>query len=69
MPWTDPTIKGHPTLTLAPSNPRAETNGVVITVCVECGRMRTVLFLNRDRWYCAGCRAEGATPPNMYPIA
>jgi ribosomal protein L37AE/L43A len=56
-------------VTLAPSNQTAETTGVVITVCAECGQMRSVLFLNRDRWFCTKCRAEGAAPPNMYPIA
>jgi hypothetical protein len=39
----------------------------VITVCAECGRMRTVLFLDGDRWFCVGCRAEGATAPNYFP--
>jgi len=42
---------------------------IVITVCAECGRMRSVLFLDRDRWFCTGCRAEGAAAPNLYPVA
>jgi hypothetical protein len=42
---------------------------VVVTVCADCGRMRSVLFLDRDRWFCTGCRAEGVTTPNLYPIA
>jgi hypothetical protein len=42
---------------------------IVITVCAECGRMRSVLFLDRDRWFCTSCRAEGAAAPNLYPVA
>jgi hypothetical protein len=42
---------------------------VTITICANCEQMRTVLWLNKDRWYCRGCRAEGAAPPNMFPIA
>jgi translation initiation factor 2 beta subunit (eIF-2beta)/eIF-5 len=57
----NPTIHGHP----------AELNsaGQLITVCAECGQMRTILFLRKDRWFCTRCRAEGAAPPNLYPIA
>jgi len=60
------TISGHPSIELEP-----EVNGdpVVITVCAECGEMRTVLWLDKDRWYCRSCRAEGASPPNMFPLA
>ena len=62
------TIKGHPTVELP--NKRGEP--VLITVCAECGEMRTVLFLsygpNRDRWYCRNCRAQGDTRPAMFPI-
>jgi hypothetical protein len=41
----------------------------MITVCAHCGSTRTVLFLTKDRWMCFKCRAEGATPPNMFPVA
>lgn len=76
----DPTIDGHPSIELEPENPtsvsrgwrwwrRAEANPVVITVCAECGRMRSVLWLTKDRWLCNQCKAEGTVPPNMFPIA
>ncbi len=57
------TVKGHPEISL-------EVDGVetLITVCAECGQMRTILFLTGDRWYCSKCRAEGAAPPNLYPL-
>jgi len=60
------TIQGHPTLELEPME---GSEPVVITVCAHCGEMRTVLWLNEDRWFCRSCRAEGAKAPNMYPIA
>jgi ribosomal protein S27AE len=41
----------------------------MITVCAHCGQTRTILFLRKDRWYCTKCRAEGAAPPNLYPVA
>lgn len=61
-----PEIQGHPTLELEPN---IGSDPVVITVCAECGEMRSVLWLTGDRWYCRTCKAEGAKPPNMYPIA
>lgn len=62
----DPTIVGHPTLELFTSIHQAPT---LITVCAECGAMRTILFLDKDRWFCTRCRIEGAAAPNLYPIA
>lgn len=59
-------IKGHPELLLEPLE---GSEPVVITVCAECGEMRTVLWLTEDRWYCRSCRAAGVRPPHMYPIA
>jgi hypothetical protein len=56
----DPTISGHPVLELG--------GGTLITVCAECGQMRTILFLDRNRWFCTQCRANGAAAPNLYPI-
>ncbi len=59
------TIDGHPAVALhfehGPST--------LITVCSSCGHVRSILFLRKDRWYCTRCRAEGASPPNLYPIA
>lgn len=59
-------IGGHPTteLYLTPDKPPT-----LLTVCAECGQLRTILFLTRDRWFCTRCRTDGATPPNLYPIA
>lgn len=57
-------ISGHPTLELV--NP--EQPPTLITVCANCGNLRTVLFLTKDRWFCFTCKTEGATPPNLYPI-
>jgi len=54
-------INGHPELVLP--------SGQVITLCASCGQMRSILFLSRDRWLCTKCRAEGAAPPNLYPVA
>jgi len=59
-------VSGHPTAELQSAE---GGDPVVITVCAECGRMRTVLWLNGDRWFCINCRAEGAKPPNLYPVA
>ena len=58
-------IRGHPTLELVTSAPEP----TLITVCANCGHMRTVLFLTKDRWMCFRCKTEGATAPNLYPIA
>lgn len=44
-------------------------NPVLITVCAQCERMRTILFLDRERWYCKDCRAEGSAKPDLYPIS
>jgi len=59
-------ITGHPVveLYLAP-----EQEPTLITVCAACGRMRTILFLSKDRWFCFRCKTEGAAAPNLYPIA
>ena len=61
----NPEIQGHPAVLL-----EHETGPpTLITVCAECGAWRTILFLAEDRWFCTKCRAEGAAPPNLYPIA
>jgi ribosomal protein S27AE len=61
----EPTIQGHPAIELDLGNGQA----TLITVCASCGQMRTILFLSKDRWFCTKCRAEGAAPPNLYPVA
>lgn len=65
MQSPDPTINGHPTLEL--DNGRSQPT--LITVCAQCGNMRTIIFLRRDRWFCFQCLTEGAIPPNLYPVA
>lgn len=59
-------IGGHPTLELI-TDPHAPPT--LITVCAECGHLRTVLFLTKDRWFCFNCKTSGATAPNLYPLA
>jgi len=59
-------IQGHPT---APLLDEAGNLIQMITVCGHCGETRSILLLTRDRWYCAKCRAEGATAPSMFPVA
>lgn len=58
-------IGGHPSAELYLE---LDEPPVLITVCSNCGQMRTILFLDRDRWYCSKCRAEGAAPPSLYPL-
>jgi ribosomal protein S27AE len=41
----------------------------LITVCANCGHMRTILFLSSDRWICFKCKTEGQTKPNLHPVA
>lgn len=62
----DPTIQGHPSLLL---DTGPQTPPTLVTVCAECGQLRTILFLSKDRWFCTRCRTGGAAPPNLYPIA
>jgi hypothetical protein len=59
------TINGHPTLELV----NGDQEPVVVTVCAHCGAMRSVLWLTVDRWICNQCKTEGASRPNMYPVA
>jgi ribosomal protein L37AE/L43A len=60
------TIVGHPELeTTSPSGGQK----VTITLCSECGELRTILWLTNDRWYCRHCRAEGAGQATMIPIS
>lgn len=58
-------IDGHPSIIL-PSD--ASGNQIMITVCAECEKMRTVLFLHEDRWFCTNCRNEGVVAPTMVPL-
>lgn len=61
------TIGGHPTLPLLQGG---EETGQMITVCVDCGELRTIIMLVGDRWYCSRCRAQGTTKnTKMFPIS
>lgn len=64
MSVPDPTIKGHPEIVQG----NAFDQPVTITVCCECGAMRTILWLDKDRWYCNQCRTEGVNRPSMFPL-
>lgn len=64
MPHADPTIDGHPAVELQ----TGDGNSTLITVCAECGQMRTILFLDKDRWFCTKCQTEGAVAPNLIPL-
>ena len=61
----DMTVKGHPELEL----PNDADNPVTITVCCDCGKLRTVLWLVGDRWYCSSCKATGETRPTLIPLS
>lgn len=58
------TIKGHPEIVT-----ESPTQTLRITVCAECGSLRSVLWLSSDRWYCRSCRAEGAGKSKLIPIS
>lgn len=59
-------ISGHPVVELYLS---PEQEPTLLTCCAHCGNLRTILFLSKDRWFCFTCKTEGATPPNLYPLA
>lgn len=39
-----------------------------ISLCAECGAMRSVLWLTGDRWYCRNCRNMGVANTKVIPI-
>lgn len=51
------TIQGHPTTPLLDGD--GNETGQLITVCADCGSVRTIIMLVHDRWYCSKCRSEG----------
>jgi ribosomal protein S27AE len=59
-------IKGHPTAELESVVDRSK---VLITLCAECGGMKTILFLDKDRWFCTRCKNDGAKSPTVIPIS
>lgn len=58
-------IKGHPSIEAH----RANAPAIRITVCSGCERLRTILFLSRDRWLCTSCREEGDARPTQVPLS
>jgi len=60
------TIEGHPEEALLNEQGKVIT---MLTVCCECGALRSILFLERDRWYCSVCRVEGKAPPQLFPVS
>jgi translation initiation factor 2 beta subunit (eIF-2beta)/eIF-5 len=65
MTWEPDVVKGHPTRPLHDEHGRLIN---LLTVCSECGELRSILFLTGDRWYCSKCRAEGTAKPKLYPV-
>lgn len=58
-------IGGHPAVEAVTDAGRVNR----ITVCSECGRLKTILLLAGDRWYCANCRAAGSARPTQVPVS
>ncbi len=58
------TVLGHPEVTAV----NEEGRKMRISVCAECGELRTILWLTGDRWYCRSCRAEGAGKSTLIPV-
>jgi ribosomal protein S27AE len=58
-------LQGHPVRELYLA---AEQEPTLITVCANCGQMKTILFLSKDRWFCFQCKSEGHTKPQLYPV-
>lgn len=59
-------INGHPTVPLLDDTGEQID---LLTVCAECGSVRSILFLTGDRWMCVSCRVEGVAPPRLYPTS
>jgi len=58
------TIHGHPSKTLLDDQERTQQ----ITVCGECGRMRTILWMIGDIWYCRNCKHTGMKRPTQIAL-
>jgi hypothetical protein len=39
-----------------------------LSMCAGCERVKTIMFLSRDRWLCTHCRAEGDARPTQIPL-
>lgn len=58
-------IAGHPAIEAVTESGRK----MEITVCSDCGGLRTILYLAGDRWLCTQCRAEGSSKPTPIPLS
>ena len=63
MKWEPAVIDGHPTVDLDTGTP------TLLTVCASCEKVRTILFLTGDRWYCTSCSTRGDAKPKLYPVS
>jgi ribosomal protein S27AE len=64
------TVRGHPSAPLY--DPDTQEVKQMITVCVDCGGVHSIIMLVGDRWYCSKCRAEGRVDRRnvkMFPIS
>jgi hypothetical protein len=59
------TIEGHPHVVGFNREYEQESR---ITVCAECGGLRSILWLAGDRWYCRVCRNSGVAETKVVPI-
>jgi hypothetical protein len=57
-------IDGHPAIDAILPDGRVNR----ITVCAECEKLSTILFLSGDRWYCTHCRNAGDSRPTQIPL-
>jgi hypothetical protein len=58
-------VEGHPVREVYLA---AETEPTLITVCAQCGHMKSIIFLSKDRWFCFQCKTQGETKPDLYPV-
>lgn len=58
-------IVGHPALEAVTEEGRK----MRITVCSDCGAIRSILYLSKDRWLCTSCRSEGDARPTQVPVS
>mgnify|MGYP000880015588 CR=1 FL=1 len=58
------TIAGHPSQTIV----SRDASTFEVSVCAECGSLRSILWLLGDRWYCRTCRSSGEGRPTAIPV-
>lgn len=63
------TVQGHPATPLLDA--AGNETGQMITVCADCGAVRSIIMLVHDRWYCSKCRSEGRVTQSarMFPVS